>query len=216
MRTSLLLILLLIAENCMAQQYGNLSIVYDISISKTKRSSGLEETYNGGTKAVFITGNKARIRMVSLMRIESIFFNFDSTLQQAVVIKESGASKYRFNLNAPQWQSFNKKYDGVTCSFENDSLVVAGYRCKKAVINLSSGENIIAYYTDSIKPVNNFIEPSFNCVPGIVLQYEYRTNRGVVEFKASQVSREVIEKNIFVIPSAGVRLRTYSAEDSND
>jgi len=216
MRTSLLLILSLIAGTCLAQQQSDLTIVYEISISNTKRSTGLEETYNGGTKAVFIAGNKARIRMVSLMRIESIFFDYDSILKQAAVIKESGAAKYRFNLSAIQWQRFNKKYDGISCSFEKDSLLVAGYWCKKAVIRLNSGDNITAFYTDSIQPLHNFIEPSFSCIPGTVLQYEHASKRGVVIFKASLVSREIISKEIFIIPSAGVQLRKYNAEDSSE
>lgn len=216
MRTSLLLILLLAAGCCFAQQHSHLTIVYDISISKTKKSTGLEETYNGGTKTVFIAQNKARIRMASLMRLESIFFTYDSTLRQAAVVKESGAKKYRFNLNADEWSHFNKKYAGSTCSFANDSLMIAGYNCKKAVIGLLSGEEIIAYYTDSIKPVNTFIEPAFSCIPGTVLQYEHTSNRGVVVFKASQVSRDVIAKDIFTIPASGVQLRRYTGDDSND
>lgn len=216
MRTLLLLIAFSIGSCCYGQQKSHLTIVYDISISKTKRSTGLEETYNGGTKAVFITGNKARIRLVSLIRIESIFFDYDSTLKQAAVIKESGAKKYRFNLSATQWKDFNKKYHGITCSFENDSLLAAGYWCKKAVISLTSGDEIVAYYTDSIKPVNNFIEPSFYCIPGTVLQYEHTSKRGVVTFKASLVSREVIAKEIFVLPSAGVQARKYTAGDRSD
>lgn len=207
MRISWLVILLLTAGHCFAQQQSNITIVYDISVSKTKKSTGLEETYNGGTKAIFVTGNKARIRLVSLMRMESIFLNYDSTLRQAAVIKESGAKKYRFNLSATQWKDFNKKYDGLSCSFENDSLLVAGYWCKKAVISLTSGDEIVAYYTDSVKPINNFIEPSFYCIPGTVLQYEHTSKRGVVTFKASLVSREVIAKEIFVVPSAGVQVR---------
>lgn len=216
MRTSLLLILLLGAGYCFAQQHSNLTIVYDISISKTKRSGGLEETYNGGTKAIFITGNKARVRMVSLMRTESIFFEYDTALRQAVVLKESGENKYRYNFTATQWNNFNKKYHGAVCSLENDSLQVAGYWCKKAVIRLSSGESIIAYYTKKIKPVSNFIEPSFSCIPGTVLQYEHTSKRGVLRFKASQVSKELVPRDIFVIPSAGVQLRKPADEKNNN
>lgn len=210
MRILLLLNLLLAAGTSFAQQAGNLTIVYDISINKTKKSSGLEETYNGGTKAVFIKGNKARIRQVSLMRMQSIFFEYDSTLKKATVIKESGAKKYRFNLTANEWNSFNKKYDSVTCSFENDSLQIAGYNCKKALIKLFTGEEIMVFYTDSIKPANNLIEPAFSCIPGIVLQYEYESKRGVITFKASQVSRDMIAKDIFTIPSAGYPLRKFT------
>jgi GLPGLI family protein len=217
MRISWLLILFFCAKHCVAQQHHHLTIVYDITVNKTKSSSGIEETYNGGTRSVFISGNKARIRLVSLMRIESIFLTYDtSTLHQAAVIKESGAKKYRFNLSADDWKHYNKKYDGVTCSFENDSILIAGFNCKKALISLSSGEEIIAYYTDSLPPANPLIEPAFTCIPGMVLQYEHTSKRGVVSFKASLVSSDMIEKNIFVIPSSGIQIRKYIAEEEEE
>lgn len=217
MRISWLLILFSFTGHCFAQQHHDLTIVYDISINKTKKSSGLEETYNGGTKSVFISGHSARIRLVSLMRIQSTFLNYDtSTLQQATVVKESGAKKYRFNLSADEWKQYNKKYESSTCRFENDSLLIAGFYCKKAVISLSSGEDIVAYYTDSILPINHFIEPSFQCIPGIVLQYEHTSKRGVIIFKASMVSRDIIEKNIFNIPSSGLQTRKYIAEEEEE
>lgn len=217
MRILWLLVLFFFAGGCFAQQPHHLTIVYDISINKTKKSSGLEETYNGGTKSVFITGRQARIRMVSLMRMQSIFLNYDtSTLLQAAVVKESGAKKYRFNLSADQWKQYNKKYEGSNCRFENDSLLIGGFICKKAVVSLSSGEEIVAYYTDSLSPVNHLIEPAFQCIPGAVLQYEHTSKRGVISFKASQVSRDIIEKNIFMIPSSGVQMRRYSAEQEEE
>jgi GLPGLI family protein len=201
-----------------AQQHNHhLTIVYDINISKNKKAGGIEETYNGGTKAVFINSKKARIRLVSLMRMESIFFEYDTTsLKQATVVKESGQKKYRFNLSPDQWANYNKKYDAVTCRLENDSLQVIGYNCKKAVVSLTSGEEIVAYYTDSIKNINTVIEPAFNCIPGLVLQYEYTSNRGVVMFKASKVSSDIIAKDIFIIPSAGVQTRKYNIDTEED
>ncbi len=122
MKLKLPLLLLLFAGQCacceIVAQVKNqhLTIVYDITISKTKKSSGIEETYNGGTKAVFISDNKARIRMVSLMRMESIFFDYDSSaLREARVIKESGAKKYQYKLTAAEWENYNSKYVGATC-----------------------------------------------------------------------------------------------------
>ena len=218
MHRKLPLLLLFFAGQCLpakifAQQNHNLTIVYDIAVNKTNKSSGIEETYNGGTKAVFISSKKARVRLVSMMRVQSIFFEYDSaTLKQAVLVKESGTSKYRSNLSASDWKDYNNKYEGAACEIKNDSLDIAGYKCRRAVINLSSGDSIEAYYTDSIKAINNFIEPAFSCIPGgTVLQYSVQAERGTVTFRASQVSRAIIEKDIFAIPRTGVQARKYAA-----
>lgn len=193
---------------------GNLTIVYDISVKKTKRSTGIEETYNGGTRAVFITGKKARVRLVSLMRIESIFFDYDtSALKKATVVKESGAKKYLFKLNAEDWKDYNSKYFDAACDTLSDSIMIAGFNCKKAIIHLSSGEKINVYYTDQLKTSNSFIEPAFSCIPGTVLQYEHATNKGVITFTASQVSTGAIANDIFIIPSKGVAVRQYVSKE---
>jgi GLPGLI family protein len=191
-------------------QHASLTVVYDISVKKTKHSTGIEETYNGGTKAVFITPKKARVRLVSMMRMESFFFEYDtSKLKQAVVVKESGQKKYRYNLSASNWKDFNKKYEGITCDMKDDSIEIAGYKCRKAIINLSSGETIDVFYTDSIKAVSSIIEPAFSCIPGLVLQYEVNSNRGKVIFKAAQVTKDPIAKDVFIIPRTGVQAKKY-------
>lgn len=201
----------------LAQQNSHLTVVYDITVNKFKKQGGIEETYNGGTKSVFISHNKVRIRLSSLMRIESIFFVLSAgKLTQASIVKESGEKKYRYNLQAEEWKQYNKKYDAVTCTFQDDSAVIAGYQCKKAIIHLSSGEQIVAYYTISIPAVNDLIEPAFKCIPGTVLQYEYTSKKGTMVFKASQVSQARIADDVFTIPAAGVETRKYNTEENND
>jgi len=197
-----------ITAKAFAQTVHNLTIVYDISIKKIKHSTGIEETYNGGTRSVFITGQRARIRLVSLMRIESIFFDYDTgILKKATVIKESGTKKYLFKLNAEEWKDYNSKYLEATCDLLNDSITIAGYNCKKAVINLQSGEKIDVYYTGLLKLQNSFIEPAFSCIPGTVLQYQHSTKTGVITFTASQVSTDPIAKDIFIIPGKNVEVK---------
>lgn len=213
----LLIVQFIFAKSFAQTAHSNLTIVYDISIKKIKHSTGIEETYNGGTKAVFINGQKARIRLVSLMRIESVFFDYDtSTLKRATVIKESGAKKYLFKLDAEGWKDYNSKYLEATCDSLSDSTTIAGYNCKKAIVNLPSGEKIDVYYTDRLKAENSFIEPAFSCIPGTVLQYQHSTNRGVITFTASQVSTDAIAKDIFIIPSKGVEVRQHLSQKSKE
>jgi len=221
MKIKLPFVLLLIAvagqfifNKAFAQQKSpgnNISIAYDIVVTKKKHTGGLEETYNGGTRAVFVSKNKARIRLVSLMRIQSIFFDHNNELLTKVtIIKESGKSKYLFRLSAAEWKLYNKKYDSLVCDTSfTDSLVVAGYTCKKAVITLEDGKEVTAFYTDSIRGINAFIEPLFRCVPGTVLQYEFSTKRGTVLFKASELSLQNITTETFRIPSKGAVVKKY-------
>ncbi len=195
--------------NKAAAQPG-LSIVYDISVQKNK--TGIEETYNGGTKAIFTNGKKARIRLVSLMRIQSIFLDYnDSLLQKATVIKESGRKKYLFRMSAAEWKTYNKKYDSLTYDTTSaDSANINGYPCRKVVITLDNDRQVTAFYTDSIQLNNAVIEPLFRNIKGTVLQYEVNGKKGTVTFKASQINTGNIDPKIFIIPSKGAVVKKYN------
>jgi GLPGLI family protein len=190
---------------------NHLTIVYDIHITKAKHAAGIEETYNGGTRSVFISHTKARIRLVSLMRIQSMFFDHEKgALKKVTVLKESGKNKYLFRLSPAEWKLYNKKYDSVDCdSSFTETLVIAGYPCKKAVLSLDDKKKVTVFYTTSIAPVSIFADPLFRCIPGTVLQYEFSSKKGSVLFKASQVSMDYIEPKIFAIEQKAVAVRKY-------
>lgn len=202
---------ILVNASAQSGKTGNsISIVYEISVTKNKHAGGLEETYNGGTKSLFINRNKARIRLVSLMRIQSIFFDHEKeTIKKVTVIKESGKKKYLFRLSPAEWKLYNKKYDSLVCDTSfTDSLVIAGYRCRKAVLTLEDNRSVTVYYTDSIR-FNYFAEPLFRYLPGTALQYEFHTKKGFVQFKAATVSDQNIAGDIFKIPSKGAQVRKF-------
>jgi hypothetical protein len=145
------------------------------------------------------------------MRIQSIFFDYNNdVLKKATIIKESGKKKYLFRLTAAEWKLYNKKYDSLVCDTSfTDSLLIAGYPCRKAVIKLEDEKQVTVFYTDSIHALNQFIEPIFSCIPGTVLQYEFSLKKGTVGFKAASVSRQKIPPNILKMPSKAVVVRKY-------
>ena len=195
---------------------GCSSIVYEITIKKTNSKGGIEETYNGGTRTVFISHNKARIRLASLMRTESIYFNFDGEQpSQVTMLKESGPQKYSCKLMPAQWQDLNVKYKDVVCLLTHDSLVIAGYLCRKALLTLNTGEQITAYYDSSSRGVSGFVEPLFKLVPGIVLQYEVESEQGNLLFKAAMISHQDIAPEVFAIPVKGIAVKKYNARKSS-
>lgn len=186
-----------------------LTIVYDIQVKKDKEKTGIEETYNGGIKTVFISNEKARVRLVSLMRIQSIFFSPANTAHQVSVIKESGKKKYKYYLTNEDWDLYNDKYNNDSCLLTTDSTIILNYACRKAIIILKDGRQLSVYYTNKIKPVSAKIEPAFSCIPGLVLQYEYDYKKGSIIYTANKISQSSIDPGIFKIPAKGYSIRKY-------
>jgi GLPGLI family protein len=191
---------------------GDITVSYSAELKSNKSNTGIGETYNGGIKTVFVSGDKVRVRLISLMRTQSIFlFPPDKIKRTAAVTKESGKNKYKYYLSEDEWKQYNSKYDSITCQLTYDSAVILNYPCRKAIISLKDGRSIGVYYTDSIKR-KNFAqaEPVFSCIPGLVLQYEYRYKKGKIIYTATSISEEKIDPLVFRIPVKGVATRKFS------
>jgi len=187
-----------------------LTVVYNIAIKSKSKKAGIEETYNGGLKTVFLQGNKTRIRMVTLMRIQSLFFLPQKKPgKEVVLLKEFGKVKYKTYLDSSNWLKLNEKYDSVVCELSGDTATILNYPCKKMLLYLAGGQAITVFYTDSIRIKNEFAEPIFKCVPGLVLRYEYTTKKGSISYTASEIKGKKIDPSVFVIPQKGYAEKKY-------
>jgi hypothetical protein len=192
----------------------DLTISYSIELKSKKRNTGIGETYNGGVETLFAGDRQVRLRLVSLMRMESIFILPDHNPQQRVIIlKESGKNKYKSYLTAANWKQYNEKYEGLSCRLTGDTARILNYPCKKAILTLKSGKNITVYYTPAIqKPVLSSLQPLFSTVPGLVLRYEYAYRRGTIIYTATIINHNSIDPDVFTIPGNEFPLKKYPAE----
>ena len=193
-------------------------ISYAIVI-KGKKIDGIAESYNGGVKTAFVQNGKVRLRLVSLMRTQSIFFNNKKgiTSKVAAVVKESGKDKAKFYLSDKEWKIYNQKYDSNTCeTFSSDTLRVLDKLCIKAIITTKKGAKLTVYYYPGAKSsALAAAEPAFSCVPGIVLKYIYTVGDKSIEYIATSVSRKPIAASVFNIPVKGYKLQKYRPGTTN-
>jgi hypothetical protein len=194
-----------------------LTIVYTLSTESSKKTS-IEETYNGGTLALFINNKTARIRFVSLMRIQSMFFNVaeGNEKSKVYIFKESGKEKYKSVLKWPDWQNFNQSYNAATYEFLEDSMVILKYNCKKVIITAANNRKVIAYYTKQFtNPIIAIAEPIFAGIPGVVLYYEYSEKKNKVKFTATDILTNPISKEVFKMPAKGYLTKKYTTNPAN-
>ncbi|HEY4288997.1 MAG TPA: hypothetical protein VGN00_17965 [Puia sp.] len=179
---------------------ADLTISYSITLRLKKDNAGVGEIYNGGIQTLFAGKNEARLRLASLMRIESIFAVFDNgALKNVTFIKESGSNKQRKVLSPDQWNQYNNKYNGATYRLSGDTLLILKHICKKAVISLKDGRQMTAwYYPDSPKSSFTCLLPAFSGIPGIVLKYEYTYRRKTLVYTATSINHEPISADVFM------------------
>lgn len=178
---------------------SDLIVSYTIDIKSNSKKVNVSETYNSGTKTIFISDNKARIRLLSLMRIESIFFlpSPDSILQ-VFKVKESTKQIKPEQLSLEEWKQLNSKYDSSRVELvAGATKKILGYTCKKALVHLADGRVISTYYTEEIGPLLPVYEPAFTGIPGLVLEYSYTYKNGSSTYTANSVLLEPADPAIF-------------------
>ena len=177
-----------------------LVLSYLLNIESDKKN-GIAESYNGAVKTIFLNKEQARSRMVSLMRVQSIFYSGGNGGEKITMLKESGKDSYKKDLSSSQWKQMNKKYEGASYELLDDSLQVLEYNCKKAIIHLKDGKKITAYYTTALSH-NSFakVEPAFAGIPGVVLKYEYENSDAHFIYTATEVSFSLTGPEIYKVP----------------
>lgn len=172
----------------------DLTISYHLSIASQHSGSGVADTYDGGTQTFFSSGKAARLRLVSLMRIQSVLLpsNGDS-----IVIRKESGKKVSRSLTPSQWSAYNRKYHNIAIQPTADTAHILGYVCKKAILTLKNGQQIIAWYTPALElGAFGTLEPLFKALPGMPLRYEFTCRRRTVSYTAVAVSHTPLSPDV--------------------
>jgi GLPGLI family protein len=176
----------------------NLVISYDIKVESGQKKVGIADAYDGGSKTIFISGKKARVRLVSLMRMESIYFlpAVDSSYN-IYRVKESMKKPEKKSVTQAEWNALNSRYAQSNCILKEDSMNILVYKCYKAIVHLADGREMEVYYTKELPPITPLFEPAFACVPGAVLKYSYAHKSGSISYTAVSVKRTKVSPTVF-------------------
>jgi hypothetical protein len=174
-------------------------------VVKGDKVNDIAETYNGGIKTAFVKNDIVRLRLVSLMRMQSIFYNNKKGLKQknAAIVKESGKDRVKMYLNTKEWKKFNSKYDSTKCEiFKEDTIRILDKLCTKAIITTKDSTTLTAYFLPNLKSkALAAAEPLFASVPGLVMKYVYVKNEKSIEYTATSIKFAPIATSVFSIPS---------------
>lgn len=180
---------------------SDLTISYLIEVVSKKAKDDFGESYNGAVKTVFASDRKVRLRLVSLMRIQSVIISVTDNEDSSITfVRESGKNKSIKHLSTEHWNLLHKKYEGSEVEFLNDRLSILGYECKTAKIRLADKTFLMVYYTDQIKHSQfQHAEPMFRNIPGVVLKYEYVEKKAKLSYTATLLSRNQIDPEVFEV-----------------
>lgn len=183
------------------------TISYDIIINTSNPNPKLADMLDGATSTVYIKGNSSRSEMVSSLGVQSTIIN--GKTGNVTVLKEYGDQKYMIQMTADNWKESNKKYDGITFQYLDETKVIAGYSCKKAIGTLTDGSTFTVYYTTELEPSNKDFLYLNKGLPGLAMEYESTMGNLKVLYTVSKISFNPTPVSKFDIPKSGFRVMTY-------
>lgn len=183
------------------------TLQYSISIETGSTEPKMADMLDGATTTIYIKGSQSRSEMISGLGNETTIE--DAKAGTGVILKEYSGQKLMIMLGKSDWEKKNRKYEGITFDLTEETLVVAGYTCKKAIAKLKDGSSFIVYYSPDLVMSNKEYEYQFKTLPGLAMQYEWQSGKTRFKYSLSKISFDAIAPAKFEIPKSGYRVLSY-------
>ena len=102
------------------------TISYDVVINTDNKSPQAADLLDGATSIIYLKGNSSRSEMISSLGTQSTII--DGKTGNVTILKDYGEQKYMIKMTADNWKESNKKYEGVSFTFEDEYKTIAGYK----------------------------------------------------------------------------------------
>jgi GLPGLI family protein len=183
------------------------TISYDVVINTDNTTPRAADLFDGARNVIYLKGNSSRSEMISSLGTQSTIV--DGKTGKATILKNYGEQKYMITMSAENWKTSNKKYEGITFTYENEYKTIAGYNCQKAIGKLTDGSTFTVYFTKDLIPVNKDFQYLNKNLPGLAMQYEASLDKLKVTYTVSSVTFSLVPAAKFDLPKSGYRVMTY-------
>lgn len=209
-RFTLLFLFLIVAISATAQKkFTEGTISYDVVITTGSEKPKNADFLDGTTVVNYIKGDKSRTEMVS--PLGTLTTIYDGTKKSIVILKDIGEQKYMITLTPNDWKDANKKYDGMTYTYEDGEKTILDYKCKKAVAKLKDGTTYTVWYAPDLVPQNKNFQYETQSLPGLAMEYETVNSKGEkTTYTVSKISFSPVPASKFDLPKSGYRVMTYA------
>lgn len=183
------------------------TLSYDIVINTNNSTPQAADLLDGAVSVIYLKGNSSRAEMSSSLGTQSTIV--DGKSGNVTILKDYGEQKYMINMTPDNWKQSNKKYEGITFTYENEFKTIAGYNCQKAIGKLADGSTFTVYFTKDLIPVNKDFQYLNKNLPGLAMQYEANLGKQKVTYTLSNINFNPIPAAKFELPKSGYRVMTY-------
>ena len=204
LKLSVALLLAIVApNNSKAQKLFQGRIFYELSYE----GAGLNESIKSmlpKEMTLSLKNNKSRSELKTGMGDQITIFDGES--KSVINLLDIMGQKVAIKKSTEEIDRERNKYTDLKITLSKETKQIAGYNCKKALIEVNSADfngkqNFTVFYTDELgnKGVN-YSDPLFNKIEGVMLQYELNARGLLMKFMATEVKTEALSDDEFSVP----------------
>jgi hypothetical protein len=119
-------------------------------------------------------------------------------------------------LTKENWESSNKKFDGIVFENAAETKVIDGYNCKRTFAKLKDGSSISVYYATDLIANNKQYNQAFENLPGFPMEYEFETDKLVIKYQLVKIDFSPLSSSKFDFPKSGYRIISYDENKSGN
>lgn len=183
------------------------TLVYNMSVETGSAEPKMADMLDGATTTIYIKGNQSRSELVSSLGSEATIYNADKGT--GVILKDYSGQKLMITLTPQDWESNNKKYEGIVFENTGETSKISGFNCHKAIAKLKNGTTFTVFYTTDVTINNKSYDEQFKTLPGLAVQYELQSGQMKFKFKLAKINYDGVPLSKFEIPKSGYRILTY-------
>lgn len=184
------------------------TISYDIVINTANATPGAADMLDGATSIIYLKGASSRADFINSLGTQTTIYN--GKTGTATNLVEYGNQRFMITFSPTEWKTYNKKYDGITYTIENEFKTIAGYNCQKAVGKMEDGTTFVVYFSKDLVPINNEFQYINKNLPGLAMQYEASQGKAKVTYTVSSIDFGVVPLARFDLPKSGYRVMSYT------
>jgi len=199
---SLLFILLSLAVSmqAIAQKLTEGKVVYEISFPEMELDEQTKSMMPTES-VIYFKDNLMRMEM-KMMGMSTIVINNQKD-NSATTLMDLMGNKYSIRMSAEEIEKEKEKMSlpKYETKLSNETKVIAGYKCNKAVASTKDGNEIVIYYTKDIIAKNSNFNDQYKNVDGFPMEYQLTQNGMNMKLIAKTVSKEKVDPSMFTIPA---------------
>ncbi len=177
-------------------------ITYKISYPDNKFNEG-QQAMLPKMFTISVKGTKSRTEMNSSMGNQVEITDYADQTQ--VVLFDMMGQKFSMKSTKEEIQKENAKAPVPTVAITNDTKVIAGYKCKKAIVTVNDDgvkSTFEVYYTSDLGPkAVNFYNPVYKDIDGVMLEFTMKEQQFTMVFTATAIEKKSLAAKEFEIPA---------------